>query len=130
MKSQSSQTLSKIADTVPITRTTSENQEAFSKSMTTSVSSAISVSNQNQPNRKMRERSASGTFLSLPNPSPRNAIMSELQLVAQPHHSLRQRKVPIPIICARSHSVLVRIFKKSVLGINLLTNLFTKYRVL
>ena len=53
MKSQSSQTLSKIADTVPITRTTSENQEAFSKSMTTSVSSAISVSNQNQTNRKM-----------------------------------------------------------------------------
>ena len=114
MKSQSSQTLSKIADTVPITRTTSENQEAFSKSMTTSVSSAISVSNQNQPNRKMRERSASGTFLSLPNPSPRNAIMSELQLVVQPphHHSVRQRKVPIPIICARSHSFLVRILKR------------------
>ena len=59
----------------------------------------------------MRERSASGTFLSLPNPSPRNAIMSELQLVVQPHHSVRQRKVPIPIICARSQSFLVRIFK-------------------
>ena len=79
--------------------------EALPEECSSNISKRKAFSVSESSAHSVRERSSSGTYLALPNPSPRTAIMSELL-----HTSGRQRKVPIPILCARSQSFLVREF--------------------